>query len=202
MKVPFYSNTPDDTHCVQACFKMILKYFLPEKEFSFEELDKLSKKEEDKGTWIFPIETELSKMGFEIVNIEEFDYLKFQEKGKDYLYEIYDQEQADWYLQRSNLLNVKELIPEFLDKVELQIRKADLKDFERLLAQDFLLVTDINAEVLNGNSGFTSHSVLIYEDLEDSFMLHDPGLPPAESRKVSKELLLKAGADNLSAFKY
>lgn len=49
--VPFYSNTPDDTHCFQAVLKMVLKYFQPEKYYSFEQLDKLS----DNITQIFVI---------------------------------------------------------------------------------------------------------------------------------------------------
>ncbi len=41
--VPFFAN-PDDTHCFQACIKMMFAYFEPEKEFSFDYLDKLSGK--------------------------------------------------------------------------------------------------------------------------------------------------------------
>ena len=28
-KIPFYSNTPDNMHCVQASMKMVWEYFLP-----------------------------------------------------------------------------------------------------------------------------------------------------------------------------
>lgn len=41
-KVPFYPNTPDQTHCVQAGIKIVLKSFLPDRDFSMEELEKLT----------------------------------------------------------------------------------------------------------------------------------------------------------------
>lgn len=49
--IPFYSNTSDDTHCLQACLKMLLKYFYPNEEYSWEELDKLTGKKEGMWTW-------------------------------------------------------------------------------------------------------------------------------------------------------
>ena len=52
--VPFYTNTSDDTHCYQAGLKMILKYFIPDKDFSWEELDKFTAKVEDLWTWPTP----------------------------------------------------------------------------------------------------------------------------------------------------
>lgn len=42
--VPFFANTADDTHCVQTSFKIMLKFFLPNRDFGWEELDKLSHK--------------------------------------------------------------------------------------------------------------------------------------------------------------
>ena len=42
-EIPYFKQ-PDNTHCFQACLKMILKYFFPEKEFTYEELDEISDK--------------------------------------------------------------------------------------------------------------------------------------------------------------
>ncbi len=76
-KVPFFSNTDDNTHCFQAMLRMILKYFLPEKDFSFAELDKFSGKVKGKWTWSSRALINLQKMGFELVNICCFDWQKF-----------------------------------------------------------------------------------------------------------------------------
>jgi len=43
-EVPFYPNTEDNTHCLQACLKMVLKYFIQEKEYSYEDLDRVTAK--------------------------------------------------------------------------------------------------------------------------------------------------------------
>jgi hypothetical protein len=51
--LPFYSNTADGTHCFQAGLKMILKHFIPEKDLTFEGLDKISMKID--GLWTWPI---------------------------------------------------------------------------------------------------------------------------------------------------
>jgi len=199
--VPFFANTKDNTHCVQACFKSILKFFLPERAFSFAELGRMSKKSEGKGTWWFPMYLELKKMRFDIKEISNFDYEKYYKEGKKYLQEIYTNEQTNWYLEKSNLLDVKKYIPEFLVLVKPEVRKATNEDFERLLSEGYLLISDVNYYAIQGKVGYGSHAVVVFGFDEENFYLHDPGLPPRENLKVSKKLFQKAGGDNLSAFK-
>lgn len=198
--VPFYPNTKDDTHCVQACFKSILKYFL-NKNFSFKELDKLTKKAKGKGTWFFPMYLELSKIGFDVREIYEFDYVKYLSEGKNYLYKNFPKVKVEWYLKNSNLLDVKDYIRSALKVIKHENRKASLTDFERLFSDGYLVVSDINYFALQRKPGYASHAVVIYGFDRDNFYLHDPGLPPRKSLKVRKKLFQKAGGDNLSAFK-
>lgn len=202
MNVLFYANSADNTHCVQACLKSILKFFLPDKEFSFKQLDQMTRKIEDKGTWFFTIFPDLIKQGFDIVQIENFDYLRFYQEGKAYLYQALPQHRADWYFNNSNLMAVKDDIKDSFKNVNLQVRPATLKDFEGLLSQGYLIITDINYHALMEEPGYDSHSVVIYAFDDKHFFLHNPGLPPRSNVKVTKELLKKAGADNLTAFKY
>lgn len=199
-KVPFYPNTKDDTHCVQACFRSILKYFL-HKDFSFKELDKMTKKTKGKGTWFFPMYLELNKLGFDIREIYEFDYQRLLEEGENYLYKTFPKKQVEWYLNNSNLMDVKDYIKDALKVIERENRKASLKDFEDLLSKGYLLISDVNYYALQQKPGYGSHAVVVYGYEADNFYLHDPGLPPKESLKVSKKLLQEAGGDNLSAFK-
>ena len=49
--IPFFANSADNTHCVQAAFDTILKTFLLERDFSIYELDELTKKASGKATW-------------------------------------------------------------------------------------------------------------------------------------------------------
>ncbi len=43
LNIPYYKN-PDENNCYQAALKIVLKHFLPLKEFSWEELDQLTAK--------------------------------------------------------------------------------------------------------------------------------------------------------------
>ena len=84
MDIPFYSN-PDATHCFQACLRSVLKYFCPDKDYSWEELDKLSGKRVGKWTWPLYAIGQLNDAGFETEIMEDFDYLKFIEAPNKYL---------------------------------------------------------------------------------------------------------------------
>lgn len=108
---------------------MVLKYFTG-KEYSWDELDRISHKTKDRGTWLFPALIEFVKMGFAIENVESFDYQKFYEEGESYVRKYYRPVVAGWYTVRSNLLDVKEFIPEYLKTVKNTIslvfgRRAD-----------------------------------------------------------------------------
>lgn len=199
--VPFFANTKDNTHCVQACFKSILKFFIPDRDFSFNELDQMTKKAEGKGTWFIPMYLELKKMGFDIREIYNFDYERFYKEGEKYLRKVFNSEQVDWYLAKSNLLDVKDYIPQFLDSIKPELRKANIDDFEDLLSVGYLIISDVNYYAIQGKAGYASHAVVVFGFDKDNFYLHDPGLPPRENLKVSKKLFQRAGGNNLSAFR-
>lgn len=201
-QVPFFANTTDDTHCVQAAFRMVLKHFLPDKNFTFKDLDKMTKKQQGKGTWFLPMHIALTKIGFAIHDIETFNYQQFYKQGNAYVKERFSKEQADWYLKNSNLLAVKQSIPEYLKIVKHEIREATLHDFETFLDQGYLLMTDINGDALNHWKGYTSHAVVIYGHSKQYFYIHDPGNPPHKTMKISKKRLIRIGANNLSAYKH
>jgi len=40
MEISFFKNT-DNFHCMQACMKMILKYYFPKKTLYFKQIDEL-----------------------------------------------------------------------------------------------------------------------------------------------------------------
>ena len=202
--VAFFANTADDTHCLQAAFRMMLKYFLPEQDFSWKELDKMSHKEPGKGTWWFPMLLEIEKIGLRTKYIEKFDYKCFLEEGNSYVIEFYGSEAGSWYLQKSNLLDVKPLIGDFLANSQGQQRVAGLKDLDELLATGWLVGIDLNAKVLNGQPGFSSHMVLVFGKKSQNYVLHDPGLPPRPSRIVTADLLRQAwsysGPESMALF--
>jgi hypothetical protein len=191
-EIPFYPNTGDGMHCVQACFKSILKYFLPEQEFSWEQLDKMSKKIEGKGTWWYPFLLEIQSLGLEIIDISPIDLERFYKEGENYLRENYTQEVVDWMLEKSNLLQVKKYIPEFLEKVDFQHRTASFEELEKFLKEGYLVGVGLNSRTLNNKEGYSAHMVVIFECDDIHIKLHDPGFPAQKNREVSKELFMKA----------
>jgi hypothetical protein len=190
--VPFYANTGDGTHCVQACLMTMLKYFLPEKDYTYEEMDEFTYKQKGKGTWWFPFVLKLKKMGLQVVDVSAFDLAEFYKSGEKYLRATHRVEVADWILEKSNLLEVKKYITEFLEKVDFRNRTATLEELKELLNDGWLVGIDLNSRALNEKEGYSSHMVIIFSFENGIFTLHDPGLPPKANRKVSEKLLTKA----------
>ena len=208
LDVPYFADdTEDETHCVQAVFKMVLKHFMPDKEFSWKELDVMTGKQEGKGTWLMRGLVNLTKIGFDIVDIERFDYQRVYKEGEKYIWKALPIPIADWYINKSNLLQEKEQIPPFLEKVEVQSRDAMFSDIEQLMDDGYLVAVEINSGLLNNEDTFAAHLVLLVGYDEDNIYFHDPDPDYGADRKVSKELFKKAWSElaslgpNLTAIK-
>lgn len=198
--VPFFANTADDTHCVQASFRIMLKYFMPEREFSYDQLDEMSQKRTGKGTWWLPLLLELNRLEIAVKNIGRFDYKQFYRDGETYVRRIYPKETADYHLNRTNLNAIKPYIPEFLKNIEFESRPAVPSDIDKLLAQGWLVALALNSRTLNNQPGFVGHVVVVFKANDKYVWLHDPGLPPKPNRKISRQKLAESwywsGQDN------
>lgn len=188
---PFVPNSADDTHCVNAVFRMVFQYFF-DQDFSWAEIDKLSHAVAGKGTWTFPISTELARRGLDVTNIEPTDYRRLFAEGESYLREVYGEKTAQYYLERSNIASVIPLIPEFLELVHHKTRKATEEEIRTFLADGCLVGAEVNSALLNDYAGFNLHFVLLYDAEGDDILLHDPGLPAMASRRVSGSLFHEA----------
>ena len=147
-------------------------------------------------------EIELSKRGIEVVNIEPFDYGRFYQEGIGYLHSHFNKDTVRYYLERSNLLSVKDDIPEFLRLVQHETRRASIEDIDTMLEKGYLIGAEINSRVLNNKSGFSLHFVLIHGRNADNYTLNDPGggsAQPLENRLVTKTDFLEAlGGDGIN----
>lgn len=193
-QVPFFANLPDGTHCYQAALKMVLTYFI-NKEWSDEELDQITQKLKDKWTWPTASLIWLLKNGFEIKMIEEFSYEAFADKGKDYLIEKCGIEVANAQEANSDIQREKRLAVEFVQSGgRVDYRIPAWKDLEYLFKAEYLIICNINANLLYNHSGYSGHFVVPIAMTNKEIILHDPGLPPAPSIKVEKEVFEKAWA--------
>lgn len=195
LKVPFFANTPDDTHCFQAVIKMVLKYFWPKRDYSFEELDKITAKVEGMWTWQMAGLVWLQENGFEVKVIEVFDYERFIEEKEKYLLEFYGEEAGEEQIQHSYLPNEFEYARRFIKGVEIEKRLPNLSDIQGLVHKGYLVVCLVNAKRLNNKSGYVGHFVLVKGYDRKSLIIHDPGLPAIENRIVPDDIFEKAWAD-------
>jgi hypothetical protein len=183
-KVPFFSNTEDNTHCLQAVLKMILKYYFPEEEYSWQQLDEISQKREGLWTYGYAALLFLKDKGLSIEIKDLFDHNKFIRKGGDYLIEEFGEELGRAQIQHSDIEQGRSLAKELISKIDIIKEEPMLEDVINLLNDGYLVCCNVNEKRLNGKEGYSGHFVLIKGFNKDGFIVHDPGLPAFKNRKV------------------
>lgn len=207
MNIPlFCPNTPDNTHCFQACIKMLLKEYFPSEEYSWNELEQKTAKVEGLWTWPMAGLLWLSQKEIEVKVIWKFKFESFIQQGGDYLIERYGERVGNEQIAHSNIEQERHYASEFIKNSEIENRVATNGDIERLLDEGYLLICNIDLGVLNNVDKFLGHFVLIYGYDDENYLMHDPGLPPRESRKVKKDLFNKswgysADSESVMAFR-
>ena len=192
-KVQFFANL-DDTHCFQASIRMILKYFNPSDNYDWNELDKLSGKKEGLWTWPLYAMVKLEENGFDVVNIEDFDYDRFSKEGEPYVMERFGPEVGAAQIKNSDIAYEMKNAELFLKRCQFEPRMPDLQDIENLLKNGYLLICNVNSCALNDIHGYCGHFVVVYDINNKYLTLHDPGLPPHESRRVARNKFIRSWA--------
>lgn len=194
MEIPFYPNTKDDFHCVQAVLKMVLKYYFPNESWSFKKLDEVTSHKKGKFTWKNAMMSFLDRKGFEVVYITDFNFKEFASKGKSFLEENWPKKIFDIQNKYSDLAMEQKLTAKLLEegRVNLIPRPALLKDVRELKRRGYLLMANINPSVLEGGDDYWSRFVLITDVKKDHILFHDPGLPPIPNRMIRTSLFIKA----------
>lgn len=191
LKIPFYANTSDDTHCFQAVMRSILKYYFLEREYSWKELDKITQKAPGKWTWPMAGLMYLKQLGLEVKNVELFDYGAFYERGDEYLIERYGEEVGRASIEHGDP-NDHLIAKDFAVSGITENRPATFEELQQLFQQGYILVCGVNSYALNNQVGYAGHFVLITDIGDDYVILHDPGLPPAPNRRVDRATFEKA----------
>lgn len=194
LDVPFFGNAPDNNHCFQAALKMVLKYFLPREEFSWEELDRATAKATDRWTWPYAGTLWMCEKGFEVVNIDMFDNRRFAKEGETYLEEMYGHEVAQAQISHSDIEQERRLAREFVEKVQAEQRTPTLADVAQLLERGFISLCLVNSSALAGKPGYTGHTVVITGIDDAKLVIHDPGLPPVSLQVIDFQVFEQAWA--------
>ena len=195
--VPFYSFDEDDTHCFQSAFKMVLKYFLPKRHFSWKELEEMSAKIEGKSTWPQQMLIHMQHMGFEVISVGAFDGKAFIKEGNAYLRRAFGGETAEWQIQNSDIAQEQRLYRKYfkLPGIKDEVRIPTIAEMKTLLELGYLIISVVNSRKLKGKDGYIGHSIVIFDITDTNLHFHDPGPPPVENRQVTYNDFEAAWAD-------
>ncbi|MDB5161208.1 MAG: hypothetical protein JWO96_588 [Candidatus Saccharibacteria bacterium] len=174
---------------------MVLKHFEPSKDYSWDDLDEITHKPRDLWTWPMAGLTWLATNGYTVINVESFDYAKFMAEGSVYMQELWGREVVAEQVKHSDIPMAQSDVPAFLENVNIQNDIPNIHQIRSYLRDGYLVICNVNARKLNMKPGFVGHSVLVIGEDEDNLLIHDPGLPPLENRKVIDSLFEQAWAD-------
>lgn len=192
--IPFFSNTPDGTHCFQAALRIIFAHFWPHREFTHEELDIITAKLPGKWTWPTAGMIWMMEQGFELQLIEDFDYKAFARRGEKYIFERCGPEVGAAQIENSVISREIKFARKFAEMAPLESRIPSFDDIKKFLDQGFLLICNINAAALYNQPGYSGHFVVVFDSDNDSVTIHDPGLPARASLKVMHDQFERAWA--------
>ena len=170
---------------------MVLEFFQPEEQMSWEQWAKITGKKEGLWSWTLKGILEMEERGFDVLLIEDFDYTRFAELGTGYLKERFGDEIAKEQDKNSDIPFEMQTAKQLLHIVPPP-QIPSLKDLKRLLNEGYLVICNVNSKSLNEEEGYEGHFVTIYDLTPSHVILHDPGPPAYESREVSVPVFMKA----------
>ncbi|AKM79809.1 MAG: hypothetical protein UX85_C0001G0033 [Candidatus Beckwithbacteria bacterium GW2011_GWB1_47_15] len=206
-QIPFYPNSKDNTSCYPACLRMVLKHFLPAKNFSMKSLNKIVAKK--KGLWTWPMHglISLKKMGFDIEYYEDFDYLKFAQEGEKYLIKKYGKKVGQAQIDNSDITYERKAAAHFTKTFKFYQKAPTLKDLKRLIRKGYLAGCSCNYYALYDKKGYSGHFVLVFDINDKHVYFHDPGRPARPNQKRTLKQFINAwaypdkNATSIQAFK-
>lgn len=206
LNVPFV-NDPSD-RCLPSTIAMVLAYFMPERQFTDEELNDLTGYKKGRGTWQTQSMLSLAALSFKTKWIEDFDHKRFIDNPEEYLRSILDDEAFEYQMHNTDLKAEAEKMRAYLADHSIEHRKGTVDDIKQFIDDGWLVWCEVNANPLAGKPGYEGHSVLVIGYDDDGIIIHNPdgtnGNIP--NQKVSYELLDQAwrefgGSYSLYAFK-
>jgi len=179
--IPPYVASPDNIRCGQSVILMILKHFMPEKEWMFEDADKICGYVEGKGTWTTVSILGMLDKGFDIVSYSSFDKEKFLLAPEKYLLERCGEAKAKETLETADMNSVIASEQRALVETDYHKVKRDWQwhDVKEMLDQGYLLYTWVNSRKFycRNDDRVSGHVVLIfdYNEKMGTVAFHDPG---------------------------
>ncbi|UOQ69246.1 hypothetical protein [Hymenobacter volaticus] len=203
-------NSLTAEHCVHACFQMLLRTRPGYQVFSFKKLDELMHKVPGKYTFEYNLVAEMPSLGFATEIIWEFDLFRLSNDPKEFFLDIYGKPIGEITIANSDLellkLDAKRLYES--TQVKITTRSATFEDIKLKILEGYYILCTINQRVLQADSGYVAHTILVYGFNDRGLIIHNPGPPSNDSAEIPWDLFNKAWAcpddksRNIMAFKY
>jgi hypothetical protein len=194
-QVPFVSNTPDDSHCLQAAYMGIAKYFDSDFSIPMDEWSQLTGYEEGLGTWANAGLVWFKEQGYDVKHIELYDYQAFMADPKGYMVAYNGVEAGTWGYEHTNVPAEIERMKNILSTDIIEQRIPTIDDIKKYLDEGYVLRATINSQKLNGEDTYVGHAVIITNYNDTYLTIHDPGLPGIPNRQVTYDEFEAAWAD-------
>ncbi len=184
-KIPFVKNP--GLQCQQSCMIMALRYFYPERKFSFNQINKKMKRK--KGEWTFPAQAAvvLNDFGLDAKAYSSNDISSTKESAVESFKKAFG-EDYDEVIKNINVDNNVYFNKRAKKEKLFEIRKTSLNDFENWLGKGCLALPCVDSNVLYGREKgpFQGHGVMIVGMDKNNVWINDPdkGLNMRYPRKL------------------
>jgi len=199
LSVPFYENKGDGNQCMQVTMKSVLKHFL-DKDFSLEELDKLTGRKNGLWTWTSQVVTVLHDWGLKVKYYSKSDLEPFLQ-GEPFIRKHFGKD-AEKILQFTDLPVVLESIKKLLKYDIFEKRKLSFDEIESHIEQRHVSLMLIDHNKIVGKEGpYQGHFVVVTGFDDQNVFYHESGPKnPEANKKVLKSTFIEAwnanGTDN------
>ncbi len=188
--VTFFPNKEDNIHCLQSSVKSLLSFYFPDKIFT-DELIEEKTLYSGGWSWLVPTVVWLNELGLEVSFFSRLNYEELSNRGEEYLRELKGDILYNHEHQNGAYLNFASIQESSKTMIELglwnnqNLSVAELSS--SLEASNTLAISKTVYEWMDGRQGLTGHFVLVLKQYKPGeWLVHDPGLPQKENRKVNQ----------------
>jgi hypothetical protein len=176
MRPPFHVN-PDAHHCLQCTLRMAVGALRPDRPVDLDRLDALTARRPAEGTWTHAAYLALDALGLDGIAYDAFDYEAFARAPLPTVFRVFPNDVAIRMAVGFDLIAAAGLARDLLASHPIPIvpRAPTLNDVDRHLDDGWLLIANVDAAALDGASGASGHSVLVFDRDGDDLIVHDPG---------------------------
>lgn len=201
LKIPFYES-PDEYHCGEAALRSVLKFFFPEKEFSYKELDKLT--EHNNGSWTTVIARVLHDSGLKVIQYAApslgeapLKHLERLERG-----EFHNETEKE----NAKVISpyIKRCVKFLTEKNMLKLKNLSIMDIEKKLYDGCIIIAMIDyyklypKEIKEPPFG---HTVVLTGYDSENIFFHENIPKHAESdKRIKKDMFMKIWRNDVDFF--